>query len=229
MAAPASIPLLLGLLCAAPPPLGSAPSEPVPEQAASPETDFEPGFFSTQRLRFSVGFSWAHLSLNAPGGNSLGGGVSVAHEWKHAEVALSLFGHGGFGSQDARARHTGPATSYLRANVRVAPFPAWLRVMLEAGAQVGWEPSWSWCATSSGVDQCGTVPAGISFAGVAGVVVVMHASRAHVTLGVDLLLRGPTPPPVCSSLTGECRAATVGEGLFGAQVWLEAGWGGVQW
>ncbi len=233
MAASACIPLLLTLtlLRAAPPPLASEPAaEAVPERAASPSTDHELGFFHPRRLRLSVGFSWAHLALRAPGGNALGGGASIAHEWKYAEVALSLFGHGGFASQDARARHTGPATSYLRASVRVAPFPAWLRVMVEAGAQAGWEQAWSWCvAGADGADQCGTVPARVTYAGVAGVVVVLRASRAHVTLGLDALLRGPAPAPVCASRTGECRAAGIGEGLFGAQAWLEAGWGGLSW
>ncbi|HEY3451890.1 MAG TPA: hypothetical protein VGK67_36365 [Myxococcales bacterium] len=230
MAALPSIPLLLALLCAAPPPLADAPpGEATPERAASPSTDAELGFFHARRLRFSLGLSWAHLALNAPGGNSLGGGASVAHEWRYAEVALSLFGHGGFGSQDSRARHTGPATSYARASLRVAPFPAWLRVMVEAGAQAGYEPAWSWCVSAGGLDQCGTVPARATFAGVAGVVIVLRASRAHVTLGLDAILRGPNPPPVCGSLIGECRAAAIGEGLLGAQAWLEAGWGGLSW
>lgn len=227
MVAPSTAALLLAVLSAAPPPLAAAPPQQAPERAASPSTDYELAFFSARRLRYSVGVSWAHLSLNAPGGNSLGGGASLAHEWRYAEVALAVFGHGGFAAQDARARHTGPATSYARASLRVAPFPAWLRVMVEAGGQVGWDPAWSWCAASGGTDQCGVVPARVSYAGVAGVVLVLRASRAHVTLGLDAILRGPTPPAVCGESV--CRSAAIGEGLFGAQAWLEAGWGGLSW
>lgn len=229
MAALPALTLLALVSAAAPPPLADAPAEPAPERAAAPSTSYELSFLHPRRLRWSLGFSWAHVALNAPGGNSLGGGASVAHEWQYAEVALSLMAHGGFGSQDSRARHTGPAESYLRASLRVAPFPAWLRVMLEVGGQAGYEPAWSWCVASDGADQCGVVPARATFAGVAGVVVVLRASRAHVTLGLDALLRGPTSPPVCSSLTGACRAPAIGEGRFGAQAWLEAGFGGLSW
>ena len=227
MVASPSTALLVALLSAAAPPLASDPPGPAPERAASPATEVDLGFFSARRLRLSLGVSYAHLSLNAPGGNSLGGGASLAHEWRYAEVALSVFGHGGFSAQDSRARHTGPATNYLRASLRVAPFPAWLRVMVEAGGQVGWDPSWSWCVSAGGVDQCGVVPAQVSYAGVAGVVVLVRASRAHVTLGFDAILRGPPPPAVCGESI--CRTAGIGAGAFGAQAWLEAGWGGLSW
>jgi len=100
--------------------------------------------------------------LRAPGGNALGLGASATLESRRFELALALYGHGGFEAQDARARHTGPATSYLRLTGRVAPFPAWLRVLLELGGQVGYDRSYAWCVAATGVDECGVVPARVS-------------------------------------------------------------------
>jgi hypothetical protein len=217
--------MLLSLLCATPP-LADAPAAP-PAQAAAPASIDQLGFFDTRRLRVAVGASWSHLALDAPGGNSLGFGASAAFEGRYLEAALSLYGHGGFASQDSHARHTGPATSYVRLTGRVAPFPAWLRVMIELGAQAGYDQSWAWCSATSAGDQCGVVPARFSYAGVGGVVTQLRFDRLNLTLGLDALVRGPKTPQVCDA--NGCQDSPLGSGLFALQGWLEAGFGGVNW
>ena len=49
---------------------------------------------------FALGFSYSHLVLSAPGGNSLGLGASAVLEGRYLELALSLYAHGGFGTAD---------------------------------------------------------------------------------------------------------------------------------
>ncbi|MBI5549759.1 MAG: hypothetical protein HY901_38215 [Deltaproteobacteria bacterium] len=219
--------LLTTALAAVPPPLASSPEE-APARAASPVGWDSLPSWSVRRLRLGLGLSYQHRALEAPGGNALGLGASAAWESRHLELALSVYAHGGFAAQDLQSRHTGPATTYLRASLRVAPFSGWLRVMLEAGGQVGYERAWAWCApTAPGEDQCALVPDRASWAGVAGVVVVMRASRAHLTLGLDALLNGPGTPDVCSS--SACAPAAIGSGRLGLQAWLEAGYGGHSW
>lgn len=207
-------------------PLAKEPPLPA-EQAATPADPSDLPFFSARRLRLSVGVSYAHLPLTAPGGNSLGGGATLAFEGRYLEGALSLYGHGGFAAQDAHARHTGPATSYLRGTLRVAPFPAWTRVMLEAGGQLGWDSAWAWCTNASGTDRCGVVPARLSWGGVAGVVVLVRAKAVFLSVGLDAVLRGPQTPGNCGAAS--CPAAPIGAAGVGLQAWLEAGFGGVSW
>jgi hypothetical protein len=217
--------ILLLVLAGAPP--FAAPPAGAPQQAAAPTDLDRLGALDSRRLRFALGVSYSHLVLDAPGGNSMGLGVSAALEGRYLELALSLYGQGGFGAQNAHARHTGPSTSYLRLTGRVAPFPAFLRVLFELGGQVGWDRAFAWCSATSQGDQCGVVPDRVSFAGVAGLVTQLRLSRFNLTLGLDVLVRGPKPPDVCSA--SGCVGSPLGQSLFGLQAWLEAGFGGVAW
>jgi len=217
--------ILLAILAGAPP-FAAAPTS-APQQAVAPVDLGSLGALDSRRLRFGLGFSYSHLMLSAPGGNSLGLGASLALESRYLELALSLYAHGGFAAQDSRARHTGPATSYLRLTGRVAPFPAWLRVMVELGGQVGYDRAFAWCSATGSGDECGVVRDQVSFAGVAGLVTQVRLSRFNLTLGLDALVRGPKPPDVCGG--AGCVPSPLGDGMLGLQAWLEAGFGGVEW
>ena len=96
-------PLLLLALAA--PPLASEPEQ-CSDAASAPASWSDLPVLSARRLRFGLGASYSHLTLSAPGGNSLGGGGSIAWESRFFEVALALYGQGGFEAQDERARHS---------------------------------------------------------------------------------------------------------------------------
>jgi hypothetical protein len=217
--------ILLALVCAAPP-LAGAP-ERLPERAAAPSSLDEIPALDLRRLRLGAGVSYSHVALSAPGGNSLGGGISLAFEGRRLEAALSAYAHGGFAAQDGRARHTGSATSYLRLSGRVVPFPAWIRVMLELGAQVGYDHAFAWCSTGGEQDACDVVPGRLSYAGLAGLVTQLRLDRFNIALGLDALMRGPRSPEVCGP--SGCVPSPLGSGRLGLQAWLEAGFGGVAW
>lgn len=210
--------LLLGLLgsLGAGPPLASAPEVPQVQAARTLRWQGVPTF-DARRLRLSGGIQFQDLSLRGPGGGAVGGVLSGAFELGGHELAMTLASQIGLRAQDEVAHTTGIAGSHLKLAYRLVAFVGDFRVLFEIAAQAGYDRSWAWCASRDGAPQCGFVPGGLSYAGMAGPVVHWRLGPVSLLLGLDLLLRTPSLPQA------------IGASPVALQTWLEAGFGGLSW